>query len=146
MASNRVRNTRPTSSTFFVAASRDPIVAQEDSEVVAVNDKNGKPIEVGTVVRVVKEMKAYQVPAKGRGSYNEEKEFVPIETDAARSSQNLVLPEGIRGVVSKVYRSEDIAANFPIKVQFTPGENIDEGYDPPVPFFMHFDPMEIECA
>jgi hypothetical protein len=30
------------------------------------------------------------------------------------------------------------------KVQFTPGENCEEGYDPPVAFQMHFDPTEVE--
>jgi hypothetical protein len=140
------RNTRETFLTLLVEANRDPIVAQEEPEVVVVNDKNGTPIEVGCVVRVAKEMEAYQVPAKGRGSYNERKEFVPIEKEASRARQNLLLPEGIRGVVIKTYNSEDISANFPVKVQFTPGENTDEGYDPPVAFIMHFDPSEIECV
>jgi hypothetical protein len=139
-----------------------PPVAQADTTTTIINDRNGRPIEVGNVVRIVKVLKAYHVPAKARGSYDvQTKQFVPIDaTTASRIDQNLVLPIGFRGIVSKVYRDSgedglDISANFPIKVQFTPGQNLDntnndddddDGYDPPIAFSMHLDPMEIEIC
>lgn len=106
-------------------------------------------ISVGIIVRVAKEgLKAYQVPPKGKGSFDrDDKKFVPIPEDAPRGMRNLQLPVGIRGVVTKVYGEQQIiSANFPIQVKFVPGENTDEGYDPPVPFLMHFLSNEIECA
>lgn len=167
----RTTPTGKTSTTFLVAASKDRIILTQPApdhkgpgnddanadvaDVDTINDKNGNPIEVGSVIRVAKQMKAYQVPAKARGSYDMvTKEFIPIDSTTAtvsRKDQNLVLPIGIRGVVVKVYRQSDesdLSANFPIKVQFTPGTNIDndDGYDPPVAFSMHFDPMEIETC
>jgi hypothetical protein len=126
--------------------SADPVAAEEAP--VSIEDKNGKPMSVGSVVRVVaaKNMRAYQVPAKGRGEFNENKEFVPAPTDGERRTKNLLLPVGMRGVVSKVYEVDTISSNFPVQVKFTPGENMDEGYDPPVAFLMHFGAQEVECV
>jgi hypothetical protein len=125
-------------------------ISVTDEPPVEIQDKNGKVIEVGYVVRVaVENIKAYQVPAKSFGTFNENKEFVPSPADAPRGTKNLVLPIGLRGVVSKLYDSDDISANFPIQVKFMPGDkggNTDEGYDPPVALIMHFDPNEIECT
>jgi hypothetical protein len=125
-------------------------IAVADEPPVEILDKNGKVIEVGSVVRVaVENLKAYQVPAKSFGTFNENKEFVPAPADAPRGTKNLVLPIGLRGVVSKVYDGDDISANFPIQVKFMPadkGGNADEGYDAPVALIMHFDPNEIECT
>eukprot|EP00429_Kryptoperidinium_foliaceum_P010017 CAMPEP_0176001370 /NCGR_PEP_ID=MMETSP0120_2-20121206/86_1 /TAXON_ID=160619 /ORGANISM="Kryptoperidinium foliaceum, Strain CCMP 1326" /LENGTH=172 /DNA_ID=CAMNT_0017333905 /DNA_START=129 /DNA_END=647 /DNA_ORIENTATION=+ len=112
-----------------------------------IEDKNGQEIAVGSIVRVRKEnLKAYQVPPKARGSFNDKKEFVPASEDGGRSTQCLELPVGMRGVVTKVTDTEVLSANFPIAVKFTPGENADEGYDPPAPFVMHFGDNEIECV
>jgi hypothetical protein len=116
-----------------------------------VKDKSGNVFQVGGIVRIVREnLKAYQVPPKGYGSFDSDKKFVPIlsENDAppSRSKKNLVLPVGMRGTITKIYERKDISANLPVQVKFTPGENLDEGYDPPVPFSMHFQPMEVECV
>ena len=134
-----------TYSSIRLAASRDPIAAEQQQATS--EDKNGKKIAVGSVVRVaVENMKAYQVPAKGQGKFNENKEFVPLEDNTERGTRNLVLPVGMRGVVTKVYDVDDISANFPIQVKFIPGQNNEEGYDPPVAFLMHFDSHEVECV
>lgn len=122
----------------------DSIATGETTAIV--EDQNGKAFEVGAIVRVVTESKAYQVPVKGFGSFNEDKEFVAAPEDAPRGTKNLVLPVGMRGVVTKVYDIDDISANFPIQVKFMPGKNTEEGYDPPVAFIMHFDTFEIECV
>jgi hypothetical protein len=126
--------------------STDPIAAGEDM-MASVEDKNGKAIGVGAVIRVaVDNLKAYQVPAKGQGYFNDGKEFVLGPGDGERRTKNLKLPVGLRGVVTKVYDIDHISANHPIVVKFMPGNNVDEGYDPPVAFIMHFSPEEIECA
>jgi len=125
--------------------SADPVAAEEAQGAATIEDKNGKMIAVGSIIRVaVENLKAYQVPGKGQGSFNENKEFVPATKGGARSSKNLVLPVGLRGVVTKVYYSDDVSANFPIQVKFSPGQNNDEGYDSPVPFLMHFCSEEVE--
>jgi hypothetical protein len=110
-------------------------------------DANGKVISLGIIVRVAREgLKAYQVPPKGKGSFDSDKKFVPMPADSLRGFRSLKLPVGIRGVVTKVYDERQIGANFPIQVKFVPGQNTDEGYDPPVSFLMHFLADEIECA
>lgn len=114
---------------------------------LTIDDKNGDSISVGCVVRVAAEnLKAYQVPAKGYGKFNENKEFVPATAGGERETKSLLLPVGLRGVVAKVYNVEAVSSNFPIQVKFTPGENTDEGYDPPVAFLMHFGSREVECV
>jgi hypothetical protein len=118
---------------------------EQGQENARVLDQNGNEITVGTVVRLKKERKAYQVPAKGHGRYNDDKEFVPITDGAPRGERNLLLPVGMRGVVTKVYLSDNLSANFPVQVQFSPGEYCEGGYDPPVPFQMHFDLTEVEA-
>jgi hypothetical protein len=84
---------------------------------------------------------------KGMGSFNELKEFVPASGDGGRAKNCLILPQGIRGVVTKLYdKNSSLSANFPVQVKFSPGEYTDEGYDPPVPFVMHFGLREIEAV
>ena len=114
---------------------------------VTLKDQTGNVFVVGGIIRVAKDnVKAYQVSTDGYGAFNDDKQFVKASEDSPRSSKNLVLPVGIRGVITKVYDTTEISSNFPIQVKFTPGENVDEGYDPPVPFTMHFSPREIECT
>lgn len=98
---------------------------------------------VDSIVRVaVPGLKAYQVNKSGFGTYDSNKSFV---YDAGL--KYLILPEGLRGKVTRVYDENVIAANFPILVKFTPGEHCsEEGYDVPVPFTMHFLPEEVECV
>ena len=119
----------------------------KDNTEHTLEDANGKVISVGIIVRIAKEgLKACQVPPKGKGSFDSDKKFVPMPKDSPRGLRCLKLPVGIRGVVTKVYDERQIGANFPIQVKFVPGENTDEGYDPPVSFLMHFLANEIECA
>ena len=107
-------------------------------------DKNGREFTVGCIVRVcVNELKAYQVNSKAQGSYNDQKVFVPDTSDSKKKA--LLVPSGLRGCVVKVYDEDVISANLPIVVQFTPGENTEEGFDPPASFRMHFTPQELEC-
>lgn len=113
-----------------------------DNKVI---DKNGREFTVGCVVRVcVDDLKAYQVNSKAQGSFNDQKVFVADTSDSKKKS--LLVPRGLRGSVVKVYDEDVISANLPIVVQFTPGENTEEGYDPPAPFRMHFTPQELECV
>ena len=126
--------------------SADPIATQNTP--ITREDKNGKLITVGSIVRVaVDNLKAYQVSANGVGKFNELKEFVPGTVDGGRATNCLILPAGIRGVVTKLYDKESsLSANFPVQVKFSPGAYLDEGYDPPVPFVMHFGIREIEAV
>ena len=105
--------------------------------------------EVGAIVRVAtKGLKAYQVSPKAYGSFDpDNKVFVPAPTENRdRATQNLQLPVGLRGVITKIYNDEALSANFPIQVSFVPGEHVDEGFDTPVQFVAHFSPEEIELV
>lgn len=111
------------------------------SASAAIKDANGKEFKVGSLVRVAKEgLKAFQVPPKGLGYFDADKSFV------AATSKYLVVPVGLRGLVTKVYDVDEVSANFPIQVKFEPGAYVDEGYDPPLQFLMHFTPEEVECT
>jgi hypothetical protein len=108
-------------------------------------DKNGKEFTVGSVIRVcVEGLKAYQINPKGQGAYGDDKKFVPDVSDAAKKF--LLLPVGLRGTVTKVYDENVISANLPIQVKFSPGTNLEEGYDPPTALLMHFMAHEVECV
>ena len=74
------------------------------------------------------------------------KEFIPAPEDAERKDKCLVLPVGMRGVVNRVYDVEDLGPQHPIVVIFTPGENNDEGFEPPMKFVMHFETYELEVV
>lgn len=122
-------------------------LARDDSASTVLLDAKGQEVKIGTVVRVVVDhLKAYQVSLPGYGKYGPDKKFVPVPPGGPRGTKNLLLPVGIRGEVSKVYDVDDVSANHPIQVKFFPGKHVDEGYDPPVPFIMHFSPEEIECV
>jgi hypothetical protein len=122
-------------------------LAMEDESVdedifAPVHDDSGREYTVGAVVRVAKEgLKAFQVRPDAKGTFNDKKEFVPD-----KKLKYLVLPVGMRGTVTKVYNINEISANLPVQVKFDPGENNDEGYDPPAPFIMHFEGSELECV
>jgi hypothetical protein len=123
------------------------LLAEEgrDKDTIIVTDKNGKEILEGTIVRVSRATKAFQVPSSARGEFNENKEFVPSVDGEA--SKYLVVPEGMCGVVTKVYVQANLSANFKVQVKFTPGEDCNkEGFDPPVVFQMHFSSKEVECV
>ena len=110
-------------------------------------DPNGKEFTVGAVVRVcVEGTKTFQIPAKGCGSYDDDKKFVPQKEEPKKEKKSLKLPVGLRGTVAKVYDEREISANYPIQVKFEPGKNTEEGYDSPVGFLMHFMAHELECV
>lgn len=131
-----------------------PITFQEEgtsttfeSDHSTIVDRNGQEFTVGAIARIaVDNLKAYQVSVKGQGSYNDKKEFVPLDTEKTEKGRYLVLPVGLRGTITKVYNVDEVSANFPIQVKFEPGQHTDEGYDPPVPFVMHFLEQEIEVV
>jgi hypothetical protein len=108
-------------------------------------DKNGKEFTVGCVVRVCSDgLKAFQINAKGQGSFDGDKKFVPDVSDSGKK-KFLLLPIGLRGTVTKVYDESIVSANLPIQVKFVSGEHTEEGYDTPSTFLMHFTPTEVEC-
>ena len=115
---------------------------------IELTDKNAKVLSVGDVVAVAQDVKAFQVPPNGRGHFDENKQFVPLAEDTGRSSRHLLVPTGMKGVVSKLIVEATLSANFKIQVKFTPGEsyNTEGGYDPPVAFVMHFAPNEVEFS
>lgn len=132
------------STSTVVSNSAEPLTSKDH----AIEGKNGKTIAVGSIVRVTaSNLKAYQVPVAARGTFNEDKEFVPAPEGATRAFQNLLVPVGMRGVVTKITnKAASLSANFPIQVKFSPGENVDEGYDTPVSFVMHFGVNEVEAV
>jgi hypothetical protein len=116
------------------------------SKTDEVFDKNGKRIVVGDVVRItVDGLKQFQIPTKGFGSFDSQKNFVKDESTDKSIKKYFALPIGLRGVVIKVYNIDEVSANFPVQVRFESGKHIEEGYDPPSPFTMHFMTNEIEC-
>jgi hypothetical protein len=113
--------------------------SETKNELKAVVDANGKEFVTGGVIRIASDgLKAYQVPLKGRGRFDGGK-F--MEHDKPYMS----LPVGLRGVVTKVYDVDEVSANFPVQVKFSPGENVDK-VDTPIQFIMHFLPTEIEVV
>ena len=110
-------------------------------------DPNGKEYTVGATVRVgVEGLKFFQIPPKGAGHYDDNKNFVQQREEPENEKKSLKLPVGMRGTVTKVYDEREISANLPIQVKFEPGKNTEEGYDPPVAFVMHFMAHELECV
>jgi len=108
-------------------------------------DKNDNPIRVGSTIQVTApNLKAYQVPPKGYGTFDEDGTFVPAPNDGDRTSKSLQIPIGLTGVVTKLYNEAEISANFQIQVKFVPGAFPEANYDLPVSFLMHFAPREVE--
>lgn len=115
------------------------------NEEFIVQDGNGKEITLGASVRVcVPGLQHFQIAPRGRGWYNEAKEFVLDETDTPAGLKHFALPVGLRGTVIKIFDEREVSANFPVVVKFVPGMQTEEGYDPPVMFSMHLSPTEIE--
>eukprot|EP00567_Pseudictyota_dubia_P006929 CAMPEP_0197453948 /NCGR_PEP_ID=MMETSP1175-20131217/36494_1 /TAXON_ID=1003142 /ORGANISM="Triceratium dubium, Strain CCMP147" /LENGTH=199 /DNA_ID=CAMNT_0042987385 /DNA_START=110 /DNA_END=709 /DNA_ORIENTATION=- len=116
--------------------------------VQTVEDSNGNEFSEGVVVRVLTSEKAYQVPAKGWGTFDlDNKDFIPAPGDVSeRESRCLVVPVGLRGVVTKVIRLNNLSASLPVQVKFMPGKYNEEGYDAPVAFLMHFRSSELEVV
>mmetsp|Transcript_14799 Transcript_14799/g.22419 ORF Transcript_14799/g.22419 Transcript_14799/m.22419 type:complete len:197 (-) Transcript_14799:149-739(-) len=124
-------------------------------EIVSASKKNivdGNDVEFteGCIVQTCVEIKAYQVPKKAYGSFDEDsKSFVPLEgiddgTPLPRRDMCLVLPKGIRANVARVYDIDEFDASSPILVKFQVGEGLGGEYAPPVTFLMHFRQNEVE--
>eukprot|EP00527_Entomoneis_sp_CCMP2396_P006139 CAMPEP_0198143950 /NCGR_PEP_ID=MMETSP1443-20131203/11964_1 /TAXON_ID=186043 /ORGANISM="Entomoneis sp., Strain CCMP2396" /LENGTH=195 /DNA_ID=CAMNT_0043807259 /DNA_START=211 /DNA_END=798 /DNA_ORIENTATION=- len=144
VASSSRCGTRTYESSPLISEIREENIKEDGAapEAEVFSDANGMEFAVGNVARVCKKnVKAYQVPKSGKGSFNKNKEFVPDE-----ESKYLILPVGLRGIITKLYNVEEVSANFPILVKFVPGELTDEGYSTPVKCLMHFSPNEVECV
>ena len=110
-------------------------------------DANGKKFTIGTVVRVSKDgLKQFQIGPKALGSYDANKKFVQDKSDDKSIKKCFALPIGLRGIVTKIYDLDVVSANYPIQVKFESGKYVDEGYDPPAMFLMHFQPDEVQCV
>jgi hypothetical protein len=109
-------------------------------------DGNGKEFTKDCTVQTTKEMKAYQVAKKGYGSFDGTT-FVPLDVeDAARKDSCLVMPKGIRGVVNRVYKTDEFDTIMPIVVKFKSGESMGGEFEPPLTFLMHLEEGEVEVV
>jgi len=113
-------------------------------------DGNDVEFTQGCTVKIKKGMKAYQVPRKGAGSFADDNSFVPLDWDTEggvpRIERCLVMPEGMRGVVSRVYDLDEFDASQPIVAKFVADDAAGGDYASPVTFFMHFDTHELEVV
>jgi hypothetical protein len=122
-----------------------PVASSSDPIAQVLECKSGKEITQGAVVRVSTDgLQAFQISPKGQGTYDESKQFVPLPKGST-TGKYLIVPAGLTGVVTKIYDMEVVSANFPVQVKFQPGEHVEEGYEAPVAFLMHFLPEELEC-
>ena len=122
----------------------------KNSDPIDQVDANGQIFKEGVTVAIApnKRVKAHQVPKDAYGSFNPDTcEFVPAdESNMSRSTRCLVLSEGIRGEVIKVYNVNEWDRAHPILVQFREGLDRDKsegGYVLPKAFQMHFSANEI---
>jgi hypothetical protein len=120
----------------------------QDEEDAKVLDAQGKEVTVGAVARVcVEGLQAFQISPKGRGRFDDDKNFVPnTDKDTPMGLKYLAVPVGMRGVVNKIYIESEVSANFPIQLKFVPGIHTEEGYDTPQAFLMHFESREVELV
>jgi hypothetical protein len=116
---------------------------EEDSKVL---DAKGKEVKIGAIARVcVEGLQAFQISSKGRGRFDDDKNFVPdTDGDTPLGLKYLAIPVGMRGTVNKIYIEHEVSANFPIRLKFESGKNTEEGYDTPQAFLMHFESSEVE--
>jgi hypothetical protein len=133
----------------FLSLAASPLVAAAASSEATGRqkqvDRNGKEFIQGSVVRLVKPLKAYHVQKFGKISEN--KEFIPLPANEPPATRCLELPTGLRGLVAQVHDVNSHDASQPIVVKFTPGMYCDEeGFDTPVPFTMHFESDEVEVV
>lgn len=115
------------------------------TEKEVLKDSQGKEIVEGSTVQVsAAGLQAFHVNKKAHGSFNDEGQFVPTVDAKKRKDKALILPIGMRGVVTRIYDIDEISSNLPVRVVFEP--NDDEKWSPPLKFIMHFDTNEIECV
>eukprot|EP01083_Nonionella_stella_P035797 97629_1 len=132
-------------SSFFADAT--PQKAPEDKVQV---DSNGKVFTEGAVVEIApsRSVNAHHVPKPAYGTFDPTtRQFVPQdESNSERKTSCLVLPEGLRGEVKKIYNTNEWDRAHPILVKFNKGEDREgEGaFDIPRVFMMHLDAAEIQ--
>ena len=120
------------------------IVDQSSSKIV---DKNSIAFVEGCTIQTTKSIKAFQVAASGRGSFDGST-FVPLEEtdDTPRNDKCLIMPVGFRGTVTRVYDVDEFDANHPIIAKFMKGDAMGGEFEPPITFLMHFDENEVEVV
>ena len=112
-------------------------------------DANGKAFSPGVIVAIAPNarVKAHQVSKDAYGSFDpDNRNFIPAdETNSSRSTSCLILSEGIRGEVTKVYNVNEWDRAHPILVEFKEGVDRDDGdgFIVPKSFAMHFSANEI---
>jgi hypothetical protein len=126
----------------------DPLISSNAQKVV---DNNNVEFTVGCTIQTCKQIKAYQVARKGYGSFDEEtKSFLPLEYDnidtVSRADRCLVLPQGIRASVSRVYDRNAYDAIMPVVAKFVAKQHLGGDYEPPITFFMHFEARDVEVV
>ena len=134
-------------SAFFADATESKNAQQPEEKIQT--DANGNVISPGSIVQIATaNIKAYAVPKDIHGSFDPTtNKFVPQdETNITRKTSCLILPIGLRGTVSKIYNTNEWDRTHPLLVQFTAGDDREEGdgFHIPKAFTMHFDADEIE--
>ena len=136
-------------SAFFADATESKNAQQPEPEEKIQTDANGNVISPGAIVQIATaNIKAYAVPKDIHGSFDPTtNKFIPQdETNITRKTSCLILPIGLRGTVSKIYNTNEWDRTHPLLVQFTAGDDREEGdgFHCPKAFTMHFDADEIE--
>ena len=127
------------------------VTEPKNSEPIEQVDVHGKIFSSGVTVSIAPNTKvtAYHVPKSAYGSFDPDtREFVPVEeSNLSRGTRCLILPEGMRGEVTKVYNVNEWDRAHPILVQFKEGSDrvggIDNGFILPKSFSMHLSANEI---
>lgn len=121
------------------------LVGSEGKE--GLSDENKDLVMVGCTVRLTSETRAFQVPRKGMGCF-QDGSFVPLDfdKDVPRKDMCLVLPKGMRATVTRVYDLDEFDASLPIVCKFEEGNGFGGEYVPPATFTMHFDKHELEVV
>ncbi len=146
-----IQNINPSSS-FAHVKTRQSMVSDQivsSGTTQKITDSNGVEFTEGCTIQICSEVKAYQVPKKGFGSFDaESNKFIPLDgvDDAARVDRCLVIPKGMRGKITKVYDMSEYDASLPLIAKFQDGEGFGGSFEPPMTFLMHFDTFEIEVV
>ena len=146
LQSSQVQYSRSMHGTVQQMTKSEPLLAQQPTQL---KDKNDEAFSVGCTVQLCSEIRAYQVPAKARGSFSpDDNSFVQLENsrDAPRIDRCLVIPTGMRAKVSRLYDIDALDATQPILVKFEAGESFGGDYICPGNFMMHFDTNELEIV
>jgi hypothetical protein len=121
------------------------LVGSEGKEELS--DENKAIFQVGCTVQVISETRAFQVPRKVMGCF-QDGSFVPLDfdKDVPRRDMCLVLPKGMRAKVARVYDLDEFDASLPIVCKFEEGNGFGGECAPPATFTMHFDTHEVDVV